>query len=666
MHSKTIEPGLSDFHKMTITTMKCTYTRQKPVKITYRDYTKFNKEKFTKDFARQSRNLQKDNLDTNTAYNNLIITLKNTLAVHAPIKHRLIRGNQAPFINKTLSRAIMHRSKLRNKYNKSKSTFDWIAWKNQRNLCVKLRRQAIREHFKLKCKNGPINNKQFWKMVKPFISNKTNTDHNDIILIEDSEQIRDRQKVAEKLNEFFTDIIFISTGKQVIPLQETNHEEAIMDIIIKYENHISINNIKTNNLESRFSFELTSTNEVEALIRKIKTNKPMGIDTIPPKILVLLKESISEPVKNIINLMVLEGCFLDQAKISSITPAYIKGERTLKTNYRPISILPAVSKLLEKFMFKQISNYFEKLFQEYLSGFRRGYGCQHVLMRLIENWKLALDNKKIIAALSMDLSKAFDCLQHDLIIAKLRAYGFDMQALKLIYSYLSNRIQSVTVKDAYSSTSTVLSGVPQGSLLGGILYNIQFNDIFDITDESGLYNFADDNNLSAIGDTVEEAKSTLKQQTTNVLKWFDENHLIANPEKFHLMFLLPNKTEQAMNEQLLINNTTLDGEPSITLLGMEIDNSLTFNTHIGNLCKKAASQLNVLKRLSRFMGYNERRIIMQSFILSNFNYCALIWHFCSESNTAKIEKIQERALRLVLDDYISDYSTLLKNRVLMH
>ena len=139
-------------------------------------------------------------------------------------------------------------------------------------------------------------------------------------------------------------------------------------------------------------------------------------------------------------------------------------------------------------------------------------------------------------------------------------------------------------------------------------------------------------------DTVEEAKRTLKQQTTNVLKWFDENHLIANSEKFHLMFLLPNKTDQAMNEQLLINNTALDGEPSITLLGMDIDNSLTFNTRIGNLCKKAASQLNVLKRLSRFMGYNERRIIMQSFILSNFNYCALIWHFCSESNTAKIEK----------------------------
>ena len=130
------------------------------------------------------------------------------------------------------------------------------------------------------------------------------------------------------------------------------------------------------------------------------------------------------------------------------------------------------------------------------------------------------------------------------------------------------------------------------------------------------------------------------------------------------MLLLPNKTDQAMNEQLLINNITLDGEPSITLLGMEIDSSLTFNTHIGTLCKKAASQLNVLKRLSRLMGYNESKIIMQSFILSNFNYCAPIWHFCSESNAAKIENIQERALRLVLDDYISDYST--QNQVLIH
>ena len=165
------------------------------------------------------------------------------LSVHAPIKQRLIRGNQVPFVNKKLSKAIM-RSQLRNKCNKTKSAFDWIIWKNQRNPCIKLRRQAIKDHFKLKCENGTMNSKQFWKMVKPLISSKCNTDHNDNILIEEGKQIRDRKEVAKKLNNVIIDIIHITTGKAVIPIEEGNHEQAILNIIAKYDNHISINNIE--------------------------------------------------------------------------------------------------------------------------------------------------------------------------------------------------------------------------------------------------------------------------------------------------------------------------------------------------------------------------------------------------------------------------------------
>ena len=231
---------------------------------------------------------------------------------------------------------------------------------------------------------------------------------------------------------------------------------------------------------------MATTSDIEELIGEINDNKPMGTDLIPPKILTTHKEYISEPIEHIINLMVSEGCFPDQAKISSITRAFEKDDRTLKTNYRPISVLSALSKVLEKFLFKQMTDYFDKIFSEYLSGLRKG----------------------VIAALSMDLSKAFNCLQHDLIIAKLHSYGFEMQALKLIYSYLSNRFQSVRVKDTYSSANKVKSGVPQGSLLGVILFNIQFNDIFDIIDKAELYNYADDNNLSAVGDSTIEAKAT--------------------------------------------------------------------------------------------------------------------------------------------------------------
>ena len=125
------------------------------------------------------------------------------------------------------------------------------------------------------------------------------------------------------------------------------------------------------------------------------------------------------------------------------------------------------------------------------------------------------------------------------------------------------------------------------------------------------------------------------------------------------MFLSTDKTDQMVNERLSIGDKTLNNELYIPFLGMDIDNLLTFNKHIVNLCKNAASQLNVLKRLSRFMDHTERKLIVQAFILANFNYCALIWHFCSKSNAAKIEKIQERASRLVVDDHISDYPTLL-------
>ena len=195
----------------------------------------------------------------------------------------------------------MRKSQLRNNYNKTKSTFDWITWKNQRNLCVKLRRQAIKDHFKLKCKNGTMNSKQFWKTVKPFISNKGNTDHNDIILIEEGKQIRD--------------IIHVTTGKIVIPLEEGNHEQDILNIIAKYNNHISINNNGKRNKQTTFSFRMATTSDIDELISEINDNKPMGNDLIPPKILTTLKKYISEPIEHIINLMVSEGCFPDQAKI---------------------------------------------------------------------------------------------------------------------------------------------------------------------------------------------------------------------------------------------------------------------------------------------------------------------------------------------------------------
>ena len=152
---------------------------------------------------------------------------------------------------------------------------------------------------------------------------------------------------------------------------------------------------------------------------------------------------------------------------------------------------------MEKVIFKQMADYFKSILSPYLFGFRKRYDCQHVLMRMTESWRKSLDHNKVILALSMDLSKAFDSLQHDILTAKLHAYGFEMKSLKLIYSHLINSTQTVKVKGEYSARCQVKAGVTQGSLLGVLLFNVYLNYMFDSV-QADLYNFADDNNLSTV------------------------------------------------------------------------------------------------------------------------------------------------------------------------
>ena len=172
-----------------------------------------------------------------------------------------------------------------------------------------------------------------------------------------------------------------------------------------------------------------------------------------------------------------------------------------------------------------------------------------------------------------------------------------------------------------------------------------------------MFNFADDNNLFSVG----YGKSITINETEAALDWIEANEMIANPEKFHLIFLSPNNQDVINQQSIDIRGISLKRETKFTLPGADIDNRLTFHSHINNVCRKAANQINMLKRLSVHMGKNKKMVLMKSFILSNFNYCSPVWHFCSKTdNTDRMERIRKRALRMVLDDYESDYETLLQ------
>ena len=213
----------------------------------------------------------------------------------------------------------------------------------------------------------------------------------------------------------------------------------------------------------------------------------------------------------------------------------------------------------------------------------------------------------------MDLSKAFDCIPHDLLVAKLHAYDLSNDAVTFIYLYLKRRKQGVKINDTESIFQILLSGVPQGSILGPILFNIFINDLFLFTNEVELAIFADDNKIYTTKKNVEELIKVLEKESKSAIDWFEINNMIVNSNKFQAMILSSDKKEK--KHDLKINDSIISPEKSVTLLGIEIDNKLNFLKKVANICRKANNELNAIGRIQNFLGKKEKETSIVSFIL---------------------------------------------------
>ena len=220
-----------------------------------------------------------------------------------------------------------------------------------------------------------------------------------------------------------------------------------------------------------------------------------------------LMDQLSVPFANLINTSLSRNVFPDIMKCAEVSPIFKKDDNLLKGNFRPVSILTSISKIYENVVNNQLLGHFYEIFNDLFSAFRKGHSCQLLLLKFVEDMKNALDQKHAVGALFMDLSKAFDCLPHGLLVAKLHAYGLTPAACCLLGDYLSGSRQRVKISDARSAWETLAKGVPQGSILGPLLFNIFINDMFYFMEKCSLYNYADDNSLSNSASSVDEVLS---------------------------------------------------------------------------------------------------------------------------------------------------------------
>ena len=432
-----------------------------------------------------------------------------------------------------------------------------------------------------------------------------------ITLVNNEEIISDDSQVAETMNFFFEKAVKslnITENRYHLSSTSNSNDGPIETAIKKFNCHPSIIAINRNfTIASYFNFVKVNPSNIDEEISKLNTNKAGIKSDIPSKLLKDTSDISSQHLNNIWNREIIENkVFSRNVKKADICPMFKTDDRTLAKNYRPVSLLPNVPKVFERILQTQ-------LLSPVLCGYRKGYNTQRALITLREKMKESLDNIGLAAAVLMDLTKAFDTIHHELLIAKLHAYGFNMDALEIICSYLKNRLQRTNINVTFSSWTELLERVPQGSILVPILFNIYLNDLFFILKECNVCNYADDTTPYVCDNDTKNLFLRLEHDSALVIEWFQYNYMKLNAEKCHLI-VSGHKHEHTW---VKLENEMIWEENNVKLLGVQIDSQLKFDNYVQNICSKAGRKLSALTKMVPYLSFNKKRILLKSFFNLN-------------------------------------------------
>ena len=406
-----------------------------------------------------------------------------------------------------------------------------------------------------------------------------------------------------------------------------------------------------NSNENSFFISPTTKDEIIDIVNEFDPRKGTGPHSIPADILQLIKLTISENLSDIINISFNTGIYVENLKISKVIPVYKgKGNNLECSNYRPISLLSNIDKIIEKLMHKRLYSFLSKnkLIYNLQFGFRKNHSTSHALIYLTESIRKALDENCYSCGVFVDLQKAFDTVDHDILLQKLNHYGIRGVENNWFKSYLSTRRQFVCINGVNSKENHIQHGVPQGSVLGPLLFLLYINDLNKAMKYCRTIHFADDTSLLLKHKSLKKMKKQLNFDLHNLSKWLDANKISLNASKTELLIFRHPRKKINYILKVKLNGKLLRPSNYVKYLGMYIDSNLNWNVNTNILAAKLSRSLGMLSKIRHYVNLETLRSIYFAIFSSHLLYGSIVWAQNSDSqNVRRISRLQNRALRII-------------------
>ena len=573
-------------------------------------------------------------------------TLNQIIDSLAPVKSVRVRARTEPWMTGEIIEMIKKRDILFRKFKLDRKDANvYKMFCKQRNLVQRCVKKAKTEYFANEIELNKSNPRKLWSHLKNLGYSHKSKDKGKIILNIDDELCHDPKKVADHINDFFTNI----AQKLVDKLPRVNLRFGIESNSVKdfYRSKGVIpGSLKLKSVTPQF---------VKKELRSINDSKSTGLDGISPRFLKDGAEFLCIPISHIVNLSISTCTVPDDFKKARITPIFKKNSKLEVGNYRPVSILSVVSKILERAVYVQIDEYLQrqKILYQLQSGFRQCFSTNTCLAYLTDFIKYQIASGNYVGMIALDVQKAFDCVNHEILCQKLELMGIENAWFR---SYLTGRTQVVLVNGVQSEVREILCGVPQGSLLGPLLYLCYCNEM-EIATSCKLVLYADDSILLCADKDPGVIEKKLSAELHSVNAWLVENKLSLHPGKCEaILFGTKHKCQKVSNFKVKFYDTDIIGTTKIKYLGSTIENDLSGIECAKTVIKKAYGRLKFLYRHQNILNQNTRKILALALVQSQVDYASMSWFFSlTKEYKSKLQVLQNRMMRFILNKDCYDH-----------